>query len=112
MQAGKLDRRVTLVERVLTKAAFNEDVQTWPGPGRDVWASYEPIKDAERLRSAEVAASITARFQIRWSEAVSAVDPTWRLTFDGRAFDITAVKEIGRREGLEITAAARAEGGA
>lgn len=35
--------------------------------------------------------------------------PLWWLTFDGRTFDIVGIKEIGRREGIEITAAARAE---
>jgi SPP1 family predicted phage head-tail adaptor len=109
MDAGKLDRRVTLLARVLGKNGYNENVETWPEPGVEVWASYEPVKDAERLRAAEVAASITARFQIRWSPDVAAVDPTWRLTFEDRSHDIVAVKEIGRREGLEISATARAE---
>jgi SPP1 family predicted phage head-tail adaptor len=109
MKAGDLDRRVALLARVETKNGFNEVVETWPEPGLKVWASYEPVKDAERVRAAEVAASITARFQVRWSTALVALDPTWRLAFDGRSFDIVAVKEIGRREGLEISATARAE---
>lgn len=109
MEAGKLDRRVTLLARVVVKNGFSEGVETWPGPGLEVWSSYEPVKDAERLRAAEVAATITARFQIRWSPDVAAVDETWRLAFDGRLFDVVAVKELGRREGLEISGAARAE---
>lgn len=108
MKAGELDRRVTLQARALTKNAFNEDVESWPDFAT-VWASYQPVRDAERFRAAEVAASITARFQIRWATALRGLDPTWRLTFDGRSFDIVAVKEIGRREGLEISATARAE---
>lgn len=109
MEAGKLDRRITLLPRLITKDGFNEGVETWPAPGLEVWASYEPVKDAERLRAAEVAATITARFQIRWSPDVSGLSEVDRLSFDGRSFAIVAVKEIGRREGLEISAAARAE---
>lgn len=109
MEAGKLDRQITLLARVLTKNGFNEEVETWPGPGLTVWASYEPVKDAERLRAAEVAASITARFQIRWSPDVAGLSEVDRLSFDSRSFDIVAVKEINRREGLEISATARAE---
>ena len=32
-----------------------------------------------------------------------------RIVFQGRAFDIVSVEEIGRRDGLEIQAYARAE---
>lgn len=108
MEAGKLDRRITLQPRLMTKNGFNEDVETWPD-GLEVWSSYEPVKDGERLRAAEVAASITARFQIRWSPDVAGLSEVDRLAFDGRSFDIVAVKEIGRREGMEISATARAE---
>lgn len=108
MDAGKLDRQITLQPRLLTKNDFNEDVETWPY-GLTVWASYEPVKDGERLRAAEVAATITARFQIRWSPDVTGLSETDRLSFDGRSFDVVGVKEIGRRDGLEISAAARAE---
>ena len=108
MEAGKLDRRVTLQPRLLTKDGFNADVESWPD-GLTVWASYEPVKDGERLRAAETAATITARFQIRWSPDVVGLSEIDRLSFDGRSFDIVAVKEIGRREGLEISATARAE---
>jgi SPP1 family predicted phage head-tail adaptor len=108
MKAGDLDRRVTLQARTLTKNGFNEEVESWPDFAT-VWASYKPVSDAERVRPAQVAASITARFQIRWSSVLHALDPTWRLRFDGLSFDVVAVKEIGRREGLEISATARAE---
>ncbi|WP_426043697.1 phage head closure protein [Caulobacter sp. DWR3-1-2] len=108
MKAGDLDRRITLQPRVLTKDPFNADVETWPDL-TTVWASYEPVKDGERFRANETAATITARFQIRWSGLVASLSPADRLNFDNRSFDIVAVKEIGRREGLEISATARAE---
>jgi hypothetical protein len=40
---------------------------------------------------------------------VADLSPKDRLTFDGRVFNIIGVKEIGRREGLEISASARAD---
>jgi SPP1 family predicted phage head-tail adaptor len=109
MRAGRLDRRIS-IERVTTAPdAFNTPVETWTTIA-EVWASKEDIKDGERLRAQEVSAEITTRFQIRWSTTVADVNPKDRLTFDAKTYDIFGVKEIGRREGIEITAAARADG--
>jgi len=108
MEAGKLDRRITLQRFTTTKNEFNEDVQTWADLAT-VWASKEDIRDSERWQASEVAAEVTTRFRIRWSNTVKDIDPRDRVLFDGRIYAINAVKEIGRRVGLEITAAARAE---
>ena len=111
MIAGALDRRVVLQRATTTKDAFNADVDAWSDLAT-VWASKHDISDGERTRAAEVGAVITSRFQVRWSSALADLSARDRLLYAGVDFNITAVKEIGRREGLEITAAARAEGGA
>jgi SPP1 family predicted phage head-tail adaptor len=108
MLAGALDRLVTLQRATMANDSFNTPVPTW-GDLATVWAAAVPVSDRERLAASEVSASITHRFTIRWTSGVSDLSPTDRLTFDGRTFDIFGVKEIGRREGLEITAMARAD---
>ena len=108
MQAGKLDRRITLQRASTTKNGFNEDVEAW-GDIATVWASATPVSDAERVRTQQVGAVISMRFQIRFSTAVADLSPTDRLTYNGKTYNITAVKELGRREGLEITAATRSD---
>lgn len=110
MEAGKLDRRISIVGKFAT-GQFDE----WNNPimadGQSirVWAQRTDLSDAERVRAQQVGATITTRFLIRYSSQVRNVDPTYRVEFDGRTYDISAVKEVGFREGLEITAAARAE---
>lgn len=108
LRAGQLNRRVELYRPMSAKNGFNEDVATFVLVA-NVWASYEPLSDAEQRRASEVDASMTARFQIRYSSDVADCDPTWQLAFGGRPFDIVGVKEIGFREGLEISAVARGE---
>lgn len=110
MQAGKLDRRVALRRASTTTDATGGEVAAWE-TFATVWASKKDVGDAERVRGQEFGASITSRFQIRYSSAVAGVDETCELVCEGRTYGITAVKEIGRREGLEITAAARSERG-
>ena len=105
MEAGKLDRRITIERATTVTDAFGAEIATW-SPVATVWAAYQPVSDGERLRAAEVGASLTARFTIRWGHDVTVED---RIVFDGRTFEVVGVKEIGRREGQEISAAARAE---
>jgi len=106
LSAGKMDRKIVLQRFTETFDSYNESVKTWATLATR-WASYEPISDGERLRSSETAATLSARFVIRYSSAVATLNPKDRLTFDGTTYEIVHVKELGRREGLEITAGAR-----
>lgn len=109
MQAGKLDRRIRLERFTETRDKANAPVKTWALLATR-WASYEPMSDGEKFRASETAANASARFQIRWSQAVSDLNPKDRLIFEGVTHEIIRVKELTRREGLEITTAARADG--
>ncbi len=109
IEAPKLDRRIILQRFTSTVDAYNEPVKTWATLATR-WASYEPLSDGERFRAGETAADASARFVIRWSDAVSDLNPKDRLTFEGVTYQILRVKEVGRREGLEITTSARADG--
>lgn len=108
MDAGKLDRRITIEREVTTRNEWNEPTSTWTVVGT-VWASKEDVSDGEKLRAAEVGATITSRFRVLWSGITAGITPSDRLVYARRVFDISGVKEIGRREGFEITAAASAE---
>lgn len=109
MRAGKLDRRITLERFTSTPDAYNEPVLTWTALATRA-ASYEPLSDGEKFSASETAANTSARFVIRYSAAVADLDPKDRLVFDGVTYEIVRVKHIGRREGIEITAGARADG--
>lgn len=103
-----MDRRITIRRATTTTNDFGETVESWSDLAT-VWAAKEDIRDGERFAAQQVAAEITTRFRTRWSATVADVNPKDRVSFDGRAYDVVAVKEIGRREGLEITARARAD---
>lgn len=105
---GAMDRRIAIQRATRAADAFNEPVETW-SDHLSVWAAKKDISDRERLQAAEIGATITTRFTIRWSQAASGVTPKDRIQHDGRSYDIHGIKEIGRRRFLEITAAARAE---
>jgi len=108
MKAGKLDRRITIERAANVVNAFNEQVATWTAL-QSVRATVYPISDGERWRAGEVGATVTHRFRVRWTSILAAVTPKDRINYNGQIFDISGCKEIGRHEGIEFTASARAE---
>lgn len=108
IEAGNLDRRITILRHTADRDDRNNPRERWL-PLATVWASKRDVSDTERLRSAEVAAVITTRFVIRWSNAVSSVNSKDRIELSGVEYGIVGVKEVGRREGIEITASAAAD---
>lgn len=109
MQAGKLDRRITLERFTSTRDDYNEPVKSWSTLAARS-ASFEPLSDGERFRAGETAATASARFVIRYSTVVADLSPLDRLVYNGATWEILHVKELGRREGIEITATVRADG--
>lgn len=106
MNAGEFDRRITVERMTSTPDEFNAPVERWL-PLATVWASKRDVKDGERLRADGISSQITTRFRIRHSRLVADINPSDRVIFNGLTYDIVAVKELGRIEGIEITAAAR-----
>lgn len=113
-------RRITIRRLAQVRDVHGDPVKDGLGHFVEEWqdmttvsASKTDIRDAERVAAQQVGSTVTSRFGIRWSERVDDITPKDRLRYpageDGREFDIKAVKEIGRREGLEITAAARSD---
>ncbi len=110
MNAGDLDRRVTVRRATVTRGAFNEVTSAW-ADFVTVWAAKAEISDSERVRAAQTGARMTVRFTVRWSPDMASVTPKDQLVCEGRCYDIThPPKEIGRQVWLEFTGAAQADG--
>ena len=111
MRAGRLDRRLTIRRATRTQNALGETVETWADVAT-VWASKvdKATAEADARGSNETrAATITTHFAVRWSATTATIDPRDRVRCEGRDYDVTGLREIGRREGVEIVATARAE---
>ncbi|OAN53892.1 hypothetical protein A6A04_13450 [Paramagnetospirillum marisnigri] len=98
MDAGRLDRRVTIQALTTSSDALGGVTETWADLAT-VWAQFLPGAGKEAYSAAAVHAEAQARFRIRWRSDVTTVH---RVIYDGKAWDILAVDEIGRREGLEL----------
>lgn len=105
MEAGKLDRRVTILKRVETKNSFGEIIENFV-VDRDIWAQRIQVQGNERFIIAQFVDKVDTLFKIRWRTGLNAIT---RLRFEGNDYDVYGVLEIGRKEGLAINASMRGE---
>jgi SPP1 family predicted phage head-tail adaptor len=109
INSPELDRRVTI-----RRASYSQDsgsgemLETWSDLA-EVWASWRRASSRETLASAEVSAEVTDVFTMRWSPVLASVTPKDRVLYQGREYNVSEVTEVGRREGMMIRGAARAE---
>lgn len=106
MQAGQLDRRLTLRRNTPTTDDFGGEVAQWADLAT-VWASKEDVRDAERVRAQQVGASITTRFKIRPLDGGERPSVKDQVQCEGLTYEVAAVKELGRRIGWELSATAQ-----
>jgi SPP1 family predicted phage head-tail adaptor len=100
MQAGKMDRRIKIERRVETQNAYGEAVITYQLLA-EVWAEKKPLSGRELFTAAQFVPEGQIRYRIRFMDGV---DEKCRITEGGMTYDVIHIAEIGRREGLEITA--------
>lgn len=108
LSAGDLNRRIMLRRKAIGYDEHNQPVEGWEDVG-PLSASWRRATANERLASAQVTATVTDIFEIRYTARTKIVDPVWELQFKGRAYDIVEVTEIGFHEGLLIRASARVD---
>lgn len=105
---GNLDRRITIQGNTPTASDSGGDVDNWADVAT-VYAEKVENRGDERFATQQLVGHAVVTFRIRWSDTVKVVTDKHRIVFDGRTYNITAVREIGRREGIEMDAFAAAE---
>jgi head-tail adaptor len=115
MLAGLLDRRITIQRKTVTQSASGHPTETWTTLANK-FASFAPVRGQERFGVPAEDAQQQVQFDIRYAPALAGLSPLDRVVYpalDGspepaaepeNIYDIVAVHEIGRREGLRIIA--------
>ncbi|MCL4065339.1 phage head closure protein [Pseudomonas sp. GX19020] len=107
-QAGKLDRRVQF-QRATNVDDGLQQKEVFTNHGGRVWAGRRDVSDAERAVAGWIEATVACRFTIRSSSFSRGLTAKDRLICEGLSFDIQGIKQLDRRDYLEITATARAD---
>jgi len=105
LRAGELNRRVIVFRLDAEDDGLSDDRGNPVEVGKR-WMSRMEASDGEVLRSASLGGVISARFHARFDTLARSIMPEWQLQCDGRWYEVTGTKEIGFREGIEITAKA------
>jgi SPP1 family predicted phage head-tail adaptor len=105
MRAGRLDRLVTLGKRTVASLdSYGEEQVTWADV--QVWAERRELRGDEKWGAQQVIGTAACTYRIYYRTDLDVED---RLVDDSVTYDIHAISEIGRREGLELTCSARGE---
>ena len=104
MKAGLLDRRVMLQRRTVVYDDYGGEIEAWAELAT-VPAQVIEQSGREFLAADQIQAEKRVLFRLRWIEGVTVLD---RVSHDGRLHNIQDVKELGRREGVELATVAAA----
>lgn len=120
MRAGRLDRFITIQRKTVTYSGAGEPINTWAALVADRPASVSPVRGDERFGGEQYAAMEQTEFRVRWSSEIAALTPLDRVVYPASdasespevarsIYDIMAVHELGRHEGLQILTARQAD---
>lgn len=98
MRAGKLDRVITL-ERATETIDGNGTPQSAWAPIATMRADVIEASTDEFIRGYGAEGMNVVVFRTRFIEGITVAD---RVAYDGAAFDIKGINELGRRRGLEL----------
>jgi SPP1 family predicted phage head-tail adaptor len=110
MKAGTLDRSIKIQQNAgSTYTDAGDPVALWQNvhTGDFLAARMVPNRGAERFQNQQIVGQSVLTFYIRWRDDVNT---KCRLVYDGKNYDIKDVREIGRREGLELDVTVRSDG--
>ncbi|MCI1143248.1 phage head closure protein [Sphingomonas sp. WKB10] len=98
IQAGKLNRQLTLYRPVKQRSRTGAETQTWSNVAT-VWAERQSLNLREVNRMAGIAEAQEAKFVIRYRPDVTT---SFEVACDKRRYSVVAVDEVGNREGLAL----------
>lgn len=105
-KAGHRDRKIVFERASNAQDDYGQDVEIWSTWCTE-WAAVYFGAGREQREAAAQQASLVASFEVLANGKTRALQPTDRLQFDGRTWDIKSVTPIDR-SGVKVTAAALA----
>lgn len=103
MRAGDLDRRIVLEQNTPTRDSLGAPIASW-ATFATVWAQVRPQRGTEPFQGDQENPRRPTTFRLRYRGDLT---EDMRIVYAGDTYDIESIAEIGRQEGLEITATAQ-----
>lgn len=100
--AGKLDRCIRIESPTRAQDSYGEAIDTW-GIVESCRAAVKYMNGKEPFQGDQFNAQRTVQFTIRYR---TGIDETCRIVWEGDTYDIVYINQVGRRQWLQIVAAA------
>jgi SPP1 family predicted phage head-tail adaptor len=100
INAGDLDRRLTIQAKTITRDSAGGAIETWTDE-TTVWAQKVDTTGREFRAAQATYPEVTYVFRIRYNRTLTTAH---RLYFEGRYLDILQINEEGRRESQLVQA--------
>ena len=102
MNIGALDRRIVVEKNTSTANDYGELVSGW-AVFCTVWAAIDRKPYAREGNSGEQIISFqSVTFNIRYSSTTKLIEPSYRILYSGKYYNILGVQEVGRQEQLRV----------
>ena len=98
MRAGKLDKTIVIERRGETVNEYGTVAEGW-APVATVRAQVIQQSTDEFLKGAGTTGQTAIVFRVRHRDDLMLED---RVTYQGQVFDMKEIKELGRRDGLDL----------
>lgn len=115
MRSGDLDRRIMIQRVTIEFSPSGSPIETW-NTLATVWAKVDQQSGREFFATAQVVSERKTVFRIRWLPDLTVLDRVVYPVVDlgsppeeppaSSIYDISEVRELGRREGIELHATA------
>jgi SPP1 family predicted phage head-tail adaptor len=99
MNAGELDRRIEIQRATITRDDWNSPVETWATIAT-TWAAKRDRNEIEINEQNQTVTFTRTIWKIRHRADLTTTDV---ILYGAEVYDITGIRELGRREALEVT---------
>src|SRR5262245_29199174 len=93
LDAGKLDRRVTLLKPIYKDDTYQDEISDWE-PVTDVWAAVQPTYGQEVNTGGRTLMTVQTFIQIRYR---TDIDARWRVQDRDIVYKINGILDVLRR---------------
>ncbi len=98
LNIGKMDRRITIERESETVKPSGSIIKAWATVAT-VWAEIVQQTTNEFFTGYGEAETGTVIFRVRYRPGITTAN---RVTYAGQVYDLKEIKELGRRDGLEL----------
>ncbi|TAU48174.1 head-tail adaptor protein [Rhizobium ruizarguesonis] len=98
LNIGNMDRRITIERLTKTRKPSGDTFETW-APLATVWGEVLQQTASEFFTGYGEAETGSVIFRVRYRPGITTKD---RVTYGGQPYGLKEIKELGRRDALEL----------